>query len=99
MAIRMIALRQPMASDMRMVVTSLRISANLERIGDYAKSAAHHLQTLQTLAPTGLEERVADIGRAARKLIEDALSAYVKDDETLAEAVRQADRSVQEQCT
>jgi phosphate transport system protein len=99
MAIRLIALRQPMASDLRMVVASLRISANLERIGDYAKNAAHHLQTLQTLAPTGLEERVAHIGLAARKLIEDALSAYVKNDGALAEAVRQADQSVDEQYT
>ncbi len=99
MAIRMIALRQPSASDLRMVVASLRISADLERIGDYAKNAAHHLQTLQTLAPTGLEERVADIGRAVRKLIEDALSAYARKDEALAEAVRHADQSVDEQYT
>lgn len=40
LVIRMLALRQPMASDLRMIVAGLKISAALERIGDYAKNVA-----------------------------------------------------------
>ena len=39
-AIKLIALRQPMADDLRTIIASLKISNNLERIGDYAKNIA-----------------------------------------------------------
>ena len=45
-AIKLIALRQPMADDLRTIIASLKISNNLERIGDYAKNIAKRSITL-----------------------------------------------------
>jgi phosphate transport system protein len=49
-AIRMLALRQPVAADLRMIVASIRISGDLERIGDYAANVAKRSLVLNEIA-------------------------------------------------
>ena len=53
LAISMIALRAPLADDLREIVAALKISAMLERIGDYAKNIAKRVPVLTQAAPSG----------------------------------------------
>ncbi len=94
-AIRLIALRQPMAEDLRMVITALKTSANLERIGDYAKNVAKRTITLSQMPPIGSTahtiERMADL---AQGLVSSVLDAYVLRDIDAADDVRARDEEV-----
>ena len=51
LALRILALRQPMASDLREVVAAIKISSDIERIGDYSKNIAKRALQLNQLAP------------------------------------------------
>ncbi|MDH5188942.1 MAG: phosphate signaling complex protein PhoU [Rhodospirillaceae bacterium] len=94
-AIRIIALRQPMATDLRMVITALKTSANLERIGDYAKNVAKRTITLIEMQPVGNTahtiERMAEL---AQGLVGSVLDAYVKRDLAAADDVRMRDEEI-----
>ena len=74
--IRMLALRQPMANDLRLIVAGLKISAQLERIGDYAKNVAKRSIVLdQFTLPfplTGLAT-MARLGQENLRLVIDAI--------------------------
>ncbi|NQV48672.1 MAG: phosphate signaling complex protein PhoU [Rhodospirillaceae bacterium] len=94
-AIRLIALRQPMAEDLRMVITALKTSANLERIGDYAKNVAKRTITLAEMPTVGSTthtiERMAVL---AQGLVSSVLDAYVRRDVAAADEVRRRDEEV-----
>ncbi|HER26266.1 MAG TPA: phosphate signaling complex protein PhoU [Rhodospirillales bacterium] len=94
-AIRLIALRQPMAEDLRMVITALKTSANIERIGDYSKNIAKRAITLAQTEPVG--DTVKTIKRMsilAQELVSSVLDAYVKRDIRAADDVRRRDAEV-----
>ncbi|MFD1342533.1 phosphate signaling complex protein PhoU [Litorisediminicola beolgyonensis] len=94
-AARVIALRGPQASDLRVVLSVLRMSANLERIGDLAKNMAKRTGVLIKLQP--IESSPASIRRMAREvelMLKDALDAYVQRDPELAQDVIERDRDV-----
>ncbi|KIN69577.1 phosphate signaling complex protein PhoU [Sulfitobacter donghicola] len=84
-AARVIALRAPTAIDLRMILSVIKISANLERIGDYAKNMAKRTSVLSQMPPvsdsTGAIRRMA---RLAEEMLEDALDAYIRRDVELA---------------
>ena len=93
--IRLLALRQPLARDLRIIVAALKISSYLERIGDLAKNIAK-----RTIAVA----RGPDVGDAARSIarmsslvqvmIKNVLDAYIQRDKERAEDVRQSDHDV-----
>jgi phosphate transport system protein len=92
---RLIALRQPAASDLRTVLTVMKISASLERCGDYAKNLAKRSTVLAQMAPIGGSAgSVRRMARAVEQLLKDALDAYIARDAELAAEVRQRDREV-----
>ncbi|GAB5446055.1 phosphate signaling complex protein PhoU [Gymnodinialimonas sp.] len=94
-AARIIALRQPIASDLRTVLSIFRVSANLERIGDYAKNIAKRTQVV--LEQPTVPGETASLKRMARQvelMLKDALDAYIQKDADLAEDVRQRDLEV-----
>lgn len=84
-AARVIALRAPTAIDLRLVLSVIKISANLERIGDYAKNMAKRTGVLATMAPVndsaGAIRRMA---KAVEAMLKDALDAYIQRDAELA---------------
>lgn len=93
--IRVLALRQPMADDLRAVVVALKMAANLERIGDYAKNVAKRTLTLSTMEPVG--NATASIQRMARQvqsMIKNVLDAYGAHDIAKADDVRMRDEEV-----
>jgi len=92
---RVIALRAPTAVDLRVVLSVLKISANLERIADYAKNIAKRTGVLAQMAP--VNESAPALRRMAREvelMLKNALDAYVQRDAELAEDVIQQDREV-----
>ncbi len=94
-AARLIALRAPTAGDLRTVLTVIKISASLERCGDYAKNLAKRsvllAQMPQVGGSTGSIRRMA---KSVQLLLKDALDAYIHRDAALAMDVRQRDREV-----
>jgi len=92
---RVIALRAPIASDLRLILSVIKISANLERIGDYAKNMAKRTSILTQMAPvndsSGALRRMA---REVERMLNDALDAYVQRDAELAADVIGRDQEV-----
>jgi phosphate transport system protein len=94
-AARIIALRQPIASDLRTVLTVFRVSANLERIGDYAKNIAKRSQSVIELdVVPGTGTSLKRMARQVELMLKDVLDAYIQQDADLAEDVRQRDLEV-----
>ncbi len=93
--IRLLALRAPTAIDLRVVLTVMRISANLERIGDYSKNLAKRMSVLVQMAP--VSDSAGSLRRMAREvelMLKDALDAYVQRDAELATDIIERDREV-----
>jgi len=83
--IRLLALQQPLASDLRLITSALKISNDLERIGDHAVNIAGGAKSLSGKAPV---EPLADLPPLAEKsigMLRDALDSFVRSD---AEAAR-----------
>ena len=94
-AARLIALRAPTASDLRTVLTVMKISASLERVGDYAKNMAKRSHVLgQMTAITGAGGSLRRMSKAVVEMLGHALDAYIHRDVALAEDVRNRDREV-----
>ena len=94
-AARVIALRAPTAIDLRLILSVIKISANLERIGDYAKNMAKRTSVLAQMAP--VSDSAGAIRRMAREveaMLKDALDAYVRRDAELALSVIDRDEDV-----
>jgi len=92
---RVIALRAPMGSDLRTVLSVMKISGNLERIGDYAKNIAKRSKVLVEMPQVGgATSAVRRMARDVEAMLKDALDAYIQRDTSLAEDVRERDLEV-----
>ncbi len=94
LAIRIIALRAPMANDLRDVIAALKISGVIERIGDYAKNIAKRVAQMERVSkfePLTLIPAMAEI---AQSMVRDVLNAYGSRDATLAVQVIDRDEKV-----
>ena len=93
-AIRIIALRAPMADDLRDVIAALKISGVIERIGDYAKNIAKRVSEMERIKkfePLTLIPAMAEI---AQSMVRDVLNAYGSRDSILAVQVIERDEKV-----
>ena len=95
-AIRLIALRQPLAQDLRDTVAALKVSTNLERIGDLAKNIAKRSLELTDLERTTLSRSLERMGRNVAGLLKDVLDAYAKGDAEAAKRVWLRDEEIDE---
>jgi phosphate transport system protein len=93
-ALRMLALQQPAARDLRFITATLKANADLERIGDQAVNIAG--RTIQLLDRAGLSQErvVADMGRSALGMVRDGLASFLGGDAALARAVLARDDDV-----
>ncbi|MCO4840231.1 MAG: phosphate signaling complex protein PhoU [Rhodobacteraceae bacterium] len=94
-AARLIALRSPTAGDLRLVLAIMKISGNLERIGDYAKNIAKRTGVLAQMAP--VSDSAGALRRMAKevsKMLKDVLDAYIHRDAELAGDVIERDSDV-----
>lgn len=94
-ATRVIALRAPTASDLRTVMTVFKISANLERCGDYAKNMAKRTTVLAETPPVGSASvSIRKLAREVQLMLKDALDSYIQRDTDLAMQVIGRDEDV-----
>ena len=92
---RLIALRAPIATDLRTVLTVMKIASSLERCGDYAKNLAKRALVLGTMAPIpGAAGAIRRMARQVSVQLKDALDAFVSRDVGLAAEVRLRDQEV-----
>jgi phosphate transport system protein len=78
--IRMFALRQPMAADLRVTITALRLASDLERIGDLAKNIAYRAIDLNKYPPMDMMQQVERLGRFVSKQLREVLDALSSND-------------------
>jgi phosphate transport system protein len=88
---RLIALHQPMATDLRSIVAAVKINSDLERVGDLAVNIAEAARRYVTHPPVKTLIDLPRMGDMAQTLLRDALDSYVKRDTTLARTVLNAD--------
>ena len=79
-ALRLLALRQPLARDLREILSSLKISSDLERICDYAANVAKRSITLSQTPVARPIQALPHMARIAQKQIKNVLDAYVERD-------------------
>jgi phosphate transport system protein len=94
---RIIALRAPAASDLRTLLSILKVAGNLERIGDYAKNMAKRTNVLLQLPL--IENSPASLRRLAREvqiMLKDALDAYTQRDAEMGMDIISRDRDIDE---
>ncbi len=97
--LKLLALRQPMARDLREVYAALKISADIERIGDYASNVAKRSMVLNNSAALPASARIGRLAKTANQILSDALKAYQTSDAELAMQVRDADAELDSQYT
>jgi phosphate transport system protein len=93
-AVQLIALRAPMASDLRDVVAALKISGVVERIGDYAKNIAKRVPLLESMGKSEPLSLLPEMARIATGMVHDVLDAFLERDAEAAVRVCERDSAV-----
>ena len=88
---KLLALRQPMAADLRAIVAAVKINTDLERVGDLAVNIAEAAKRYLQHPPVKPLIDIPRMGDIAQSMLRDALDAFVRRDIRLAEAVLVAD--------
>ncbi|HEX3952616.1 MAG TPA: phosphate signaling complex protein PhoU [Stellaceae bacterium] len=96
LAVRLLALRQPMAGDLRRIVAALKIGSDLERICDYAANVAKRSIALAQSPPIQPVHALPRMARLALLLVKDVIDAYVENDAGKAIAVWNRDEELDE---
>lgn len=96
LAIRLLALRQPVARDLREIFAALKIASDLERIGDYASNVAKRSIALSQIAPVQPVYALPRMAQFAQLQIKDVLDAYVQRDADQAYSVWTRDTELDE---
>jgi phosphate transport system protein len=92
--LKALALYQPVAGDLRFIVTTIKINTTLERVGDLAVNIAERARALADLGQPIVAFDMADMAGKAQRMIASALDALVRSDASLARAVLLADDEV-----
>jgi phosphate transport system protein len=95
-AIRLLATRQPMAIDLRLIAMAMKISNDLERIGDYASNIAKRCERLARVPPVKPLYTIPRMAQITQAMVKDILDAYVERDADKAVAVWHRDDEVDE---
>jgi len=93
-AVQIIALRAPMAGDLRDVVAALKISGVVERIGDYAKNIARRVPLLENVTKIEPLSLLPEMARIATEMVHNVLDAFVERDAEAAVRVCERDAAV-----
>ncbi len=94
--LKILALYQPVAADLRFVVAVLKINNDLERMGDLARNIAKRVTQLEGGDPYDLPPEIRTMATQAQEMVRQCLDAVVKRDPTLARQVREEDDIVDE---
>src|SRR5688572_12554928 len=88
---KLLALHQPMAVDLRAIVSAVKINTDLERVGDLAINIAEAVRRYMRHPPVKELIDIPRMASIAQRMLRDALDAYVRRDTVLAQAVLSAD--------
>ncbi len=94
MAVRMLALRAPMADDLREIIAALKIGGVVERIGDYAKNIAKRTGRIEGRSRFEPLTLLPAMGEVAAEMVHDVLTAYAARDPIVAREVIERDEKV-----
>lgn len=95
MAVQLLALQQPMARDLRFIISAIKITSDLERVGDHAVNIAQAATRLgKSHSNVSTEPALEDMARRARQMLSDALDAFVRGDGALGREVCARDDQV-----
>ena len=97
--VRLLALRQPVAHDLRMIVGALKISGDLERIADYAANVAKRALVLNQIPPVKPTAGVPRLARLVQEIVKEVLDAFVEQDKDKAVKVWKQDEEVDDMYT
>lgn len=89
--IQLLALQQPLAADLRLIVAVLKINTDLERMGDQAVNIAYNAERYLKGAPLGPMPELSEMSAETRVMVREALDSFVRIDEKLARAVLKRD--------
>ena len=92
--VKLLALRQPMAGDLRLIVTAMKISSDLERIGDYARNGAKRAIVISSQPQFGSLNGFPRLAHLVQENLKGAIDALVNDDLARANEVWNADQPV-----
>ena len=94
-ALELLALQQPMARDLRFIVSAIKVTSDLERVGDHAvniaQAALRLISQRTTVAP---DPEIEDMARRARAMLSDAIDAFLRADGSLGREVCTRDDAV-----
>jgi phosphate transport system protein len=99
MALKLLALRQPMAVDLRQILAALKTASDLERIADYATNVAKRSIVLNQSPPVKPAFTIPRMGKLGQAMIKDVLDAYVERDADKALMVWARDEELDEMYT
>ncbi|HSG47154.1 MAG TPA: phosphate signaling complex protein PhoU, partial [Longimicrobiales bacterium] len=91
---QLLALHQPMATDLRLVLTVLKVSNDVERVADHAVNIARAVKRMRKSAPPPELRELTEMGEIAREMLSDSLAAFVARDTQSALRVRRTDDKV-----
>ncbi|MBA3559199.1 MAG: phosphate signaling complex protein PhoU [Gemmatimonadaceae bacterium] len=95
LGIALLALQQPMARDLRFIISAIKISSDLERVGDHAVNISQSVERLTALGQSIMPDpEIEEMARRSREMLGDALDAFVRADGTLAREVCARDDQV-----
>jgi phosphate transport system protein len=92
--LRLMALRQPMAGDLRFITSAMKITSELERMGDLAVNVAEQALILAKLPPLKPLIDIPRMARMAQSMVRDSINAFINRDEALARNVCERDDAV-----
>ena len=78
--VNLLALQQPMARDLRMLTSALKIANDLERVGDHAVNIAQSAERLAEARAIAPEPEIVEMARLSREMLSDALEAFIRGD-------------------
>ena len=85
--LKLLALHQPVATDLRFIIVVLKVNNDLERMGDLAVNIAERAEALAALPPIGVQENFRPLVEQVRGMVRNCLDALVNRDTALAQRV------------
>ncbi|HUF11899.1 MAG TPA: phosphate signaling complex protein PhoU [Longimicrobiales bacterium] len=96
MVTQLLALQAPVAGDLRLIIMGLKISNDLERVGDHAVNIANAVRYLVESPPGRTMPEIEEMVRLATTMLNDSLDSFVRRDSALARDIRERDDRVDE---
>jgi phosphate transport system protein len=93
-ALDLLAMEQPMAIDLRFILAVIKINADLERVGDAAKSISDRVRTMESMAIADLPVDIPRMASLAANMVRKSLQSFIEADAEMAHSVLSQDDAV-----